>query len=91
MAVYYALYWDATINTRAIVLDQILFSPQWSPLLGQFRWMLEGRGVQWLLPLPDPALEWPVRGLLLSASLSAALLAWIWSGQERGVPALSTA
>ncbi|MGH7862480.1 MAG: hypothetical protein ACREOS_09605, partial [Candidatus Dormibacteraceae bacterium] len=64
-------YWNATINTKLIIPDQIFFSPRWSPLLGQFHWLLQGQHVQWLLPIPWPALVEPARLVLVVVGFAA--------------------
>lgn len=88
VAVSYPLYWNATINTRLIVPDQIFFSPRWSPLLGQLHWLIQGQHVQWLLPMPWPTLATPVRvALLVIGLLAAGATALLHRSNDRHVSA----
>jgi len=84
VAVYYAFYWNDLIGSRMVTLDQYFFVPKYTPLWGQFRWMVEGKHTRWLLPVPPSAWEPVVRlSLLLVAMAAAATLAWLFIGDRQ--------
>jgi hypothetical protein len=83
VAVWYASYWNATINTKTIIPDQIFFSPRWTPLVGQFSWMLRSEHVQWFLPLPAASWSMLARAvLILIACVAFVILLWLHQSAE---------